>query len=358
MSNRHYQGFDKKQFEECLAQSGDGSRSWAEVSDLQCKKTWEYVYQHGFRSEVGQHHALKVYSSVEKKTGFSRPKNRDAIRICVVPTWRGHGASIIKTIVVKRTGLWRQNLLRALKEAAMWSHARLARGSPTAPEVAPATTQEVHDEQPWVCPQCGSNDTWFDRTITYDEQGQDEIMGTRCAKCGLRVGETPSRPEEPILHCQCGYTHLVTAARNTFQCPKCLKDLGVPARFRQLAKPVMVTRIAFPESNATAVTEVKGQLSGLPKPGEPAKPIDTTFLACLELKEGKLVVSMVTESEASRRKMVMPHNQVILNMTAKLTAADLGFSSFVPLDANATAFLLRELRRHMGVLTGYHQPNQ
>ena len=31
---------------------------------------------------------------------------------------------------------------------------------------------------------CGGTDTWFDRTITYNPDGTEDGMKTRCSKCG------------------------------------------------------------------------------------------------------------------------------------------------------------------------------
>lgn len=40
------------------------------------------------------------------------------------------------------------------------------------------------------CPKCGSEDTWFDRTIEMRTDGTEDGMKTRCAGCGRDIDES------------------------------------------------------------------------------------------------------------------------------------------------------------------------
>lgn len=52
------------------------------------------------------------------------------------------------------------------------------------------------ETEPWKCPACGCDETWFDRTIGLHPDGTEDGMKTRCAKCGRDVEET-DEPSEP-----------------------------------------------------------------------------------------------------------------------------------------------------------------
>lgn len=43
------------------------------------------------------------------------------------------------------------------------------------------------------CPKCGSEETWFDRTISYLPDGTEEGMKTRCAGCGRDIDESNTK---------------------------------------------------------------------------------------------------------------------------------------------------------------------
>lgn len=45
------------------------------------------------------------------------------------------------------------------------------------------------DTDVWRCDNCGSYDNWFDRTITYDDEGNQDGMHTRCSDCGMADDE-------------------------------------------------------------------------------------------------------------------------------------------------------------------------
>jgi len=47
----------------------------------------------------------------------------------------------------------------------------------------------------WKCPNCGAIETWFDRSITINDDGTEEGMTTRCVGCGRNVDE-PIKPKQ------------------------------------------------------------------------------------------------------------------------------------------------------------------
>ena len=47
------------------------------------------------------------------------------------------------------------------------------------------------------CQKCGSEETWFDRTISYSPDGTEEGMKTRCAGCGQDIDESNASVSGP-----------------------------------------------------------------------------------------------------------------------------------------------------------------
>ena len=44
------------------------------------------------------------------------------------------------------------------------------------------------DNKVYSCPQCGGEDYWFDRSITFDGKGREiEPMMDRCNNCGVKM---------------------------------------------------------------------------------------------------------------------------------------------------------------------------
>lgn len=114
-----YQKITKKHVENALCKSGDGTREWKEISNQQDKKTYEYVYMHAFRSDLGKGYGLKVFSSVDKRTNSSRPNGEDCIHICATPVTGG--PAIAKAKLYRVAG-WENNLRAALSLVASNAH--------------------------------------------------------------------------------------------------------------------------------------------------------------------------------------------------------------------------------------------
>lgn len=45
----------------------------------------------------------------------------------------------------------------------------------------------------WICPWCGCNETWFDRTVAHLPDGTEIGMTTRCVKCGKATNDKAMR---------------------------------------------------------------------------------------------------------------------------------------------------------------------
>lgn len=46
-------------------------------------------------------------------------------------------------------------------------------------------------EEQWICPWCGNDEMWFDRTLAFLPDGSEIGMQDRCTKCGKSVDELP-----------------------------------------------------------------------------------------------------------------------------------------------------------------------
>jgi hypothetical protein len=51
------------------------------------------------------------------------------------------------------------------------------------PQTAHGENLSCHHEKMWQC-ECGCEETWFDRTLTYNEENHESCMVYRCKKCG------------------------------------------------------------------------------------------------------------------------------------------------------------------------------
>lgn len=57
----------------------------------------------------------------------------------------------------------------------------------------------------WKCPHCGKDEgTWFDRTISYNSEGEETGMATRCNACGMDIDEAPQKQAETCYCDKCG----------------------------------------------------------------------------------------------------------------------------------------------------------
>lgn len=67
----------------------------------------------------------------------------------------------------------------------------------------------------WKCPHCGKDEgTWFDRTISYDSEGNETGMATRCNACGKDIDEKPTQQDDKPSECE------------PERCEKCFNLLG------------------------------------------------------------------------------------------------------------------------------------
>jgi len=73
-------------------------------------ETREKVYQFEFNTRTGERLALRIYSSIDLRTGDSRGCGNDAIRIVVMWWDAGEWAPIGSTKRVNRIGTWKKNL--------------------------------------------------------------------------------------------------------------------------------------------------------------------------------------------------------------------------------------------------------
>lgn len=67
------------EFESFLLYKPDGSRNDFERVDLD--RCWEYVYEHPIHTTPL---VIRVFSSIDKRTGMSRERGKDAIRVVLV----------------------------------------------------------------------------------------------------------------------------------------------------------------------------------------------------------------------------------------------------------------------------------
>lgn len=108
---------------------------WIEIapSDLVKENCKEHVFEWPIPG-VGA--PVKVYTSVDIKTGWTRSVGDDAIRVCV-PGWR-------KSDRVYRVEGWREKLVARVTEAVADVRERFAKKNPPAPVGAPATPKPTY----------------------------------------------------------------------------------------------------------------------------------------------------------------------------------------------------------------------
>lgn len=72
---------------------------------------------------------LRVYTSIEKATGISRPVGGDAIRVCAIRHWPANDSwsGYIRTKRVHRVENWQKNLIKRLKDVYDAAKERLAK---------------------------------------------------------------------------------------------------------------------------------------------------------------------------------------------------------------------------------------
>jgi len=46
-------------------------------------------------------------------------------------------------------------------------------------------------EENWICPWCGNDEVWFDRTIGFLPNGEEAGMTDRCTQCGKSTDDLP-----------------------------------------------------------------------------------------------------------------------------------------------------------------------
>ena len=59
-----------------------------------------------------------------------------------------------------------------------------------------ALSKKELEDEPWKCPHCGHDKSWFDRSIEIDADGEETGMGYRCEKCGRRDDEALSQDKK------------------------------------------------------------------------------------------------------------------------------------------------------------------
>jgi hypothetical protein len=103
MSNRRYTEITKAEFEKALAQT--------EYSFKRVNYDWskELIYEH--ESQNGNF-VLRVYSSLDERTGKARDRGSDAIRTVVLHS--GTEQPVLKERRTNRIGTWRKNLTKKI----------------------------------------------------------------------------------------------------------------------------------------------------------------------------------------------------------------------------------------------------
>lgn len=92
---------------------------WIEVTGT--SSLHEYAYDYVICEEPQI--VVRVFTSIQKESGFSRAKGRDAIRICAINITERIGW--IKTTKVLRVEGWKKNLIKAINNCAKLSHSRI-----------------------------------------------------------------------------------------------------------------------------------------------------------------------------------------------------------------------------------------
>ena len=102
-NKRTYERFDKEEFEECLASAN------LKFEEVRLDNTKELVY----RAESEQDNfAMRVYSSLDRRSGEARDKGSDAIRTVVIH--KDSGRPVLKEKRTNRIKTWCKNLKKKI----------------------------------------------------------------------------------------------------------------------------------------------------------------------------------------------------------------------------------------------------
>lgn len=103
-NKREYTRFSRDEFEDCLSQTG------LEFNEVKISGTKELVYE---ATTPDGTFVLRVWSSLDRRTGKARDKGSDAIRTVVIhkPT----GRPVLKEKRTNRIKTWRKNLKKKIK---------------------------------------------------------------------------------------------------------------------------------------------------------------------------------------------------------------------------------------------------
>jgi len=104
MNKRNYTGINKQEFEQALAETS------LEFKEVNYDWSGELIYEATSDDEV---FTLRVYSSLDKRTGEAREKGSDAIRTVVLHTETGR--PVLKEKRTNRIKTWKKNLKKKIE---------------------------------------------------------------------------------------------------------------------------------------------------------------------------------------------------------------------------------------------------